>query len=418
MRLAQNIIYETKSNRQVSYQDKSKCRRFNRSRSFENEQVLAVAFKVHAYTRSRSLIQYLHRNGHCISYGRLMVLEAELAKSVMRNMTGENDSYIPPKLIKSVPVFYAVDNIDFDEDTADGKHTLHGTVVVAFQALNKAADHSVLQPMHQSSAVKSLATVVSPDSYLRQLKGSVVPKVSSKYKDYSCDKFADADQEYRAVDIAWLTSRCTARLSEKVLKQPIPLWAGYNSLVTTDDRPITTVHTLPLVRSPANEYNTLINVLQHAQHITTAVLGDHHKTVITFDMDLYIRVIKLQALRPDLYSKYLFRVGEFHTVLCTLRGIGSYIENSGIDDAWIESEMYGPTTCRQILEGKHMKRALDAHVTTLQVLFDLTLELFSTEHAEVCQQLYSLCDDLLEDDVDKQFSHVKRIHTAMTVFLK
>jgi len=124
VRLAQNIMYETKSNRQVSYQGKSNCRRFNRSRSFENEQVLAVAFKVHAYTRSRSLIQYLHRNGHCISYGRLMVLEAELAKSVMKNMSAENDSYIPPKLIKSVPVFYAVDNIDFDEDTADGKHTL------------------------------------------------------------------------------------------------------------------------------------------------------------------------------------------------------------------------------------------------------------------------------------------------------
>ena len=87
VRLAQNIIYETKSNRQVSYQGKSKFRCFNRSRSFENEQVLAVAFKVHAYTRSRSLIQYLHRNGRCISYGCLMVLGAELAKSVMRNMT-------------------------------------------------------------------------------------------------------------------------------------------------------------------------------------------------------------------------------------------------------------------------------------------------------------------------------------------
>jgi len=294
----------------------------------------------------------------------------------------------------------------------------NGTVVVAFQAFKKAADLSVLQPMHQSSAVKSPTTVVAPDSYLRQLKGSVVPKFSSKYKDYSCDKFADADQEYRAVDIAWLTSRCTARLSEKVLKQPIPLWAGYNSLVTTDNRPITTVHTLPLVRAPANEYNTLIDVLQHAQQITTSVMGVDHKTVIAMDMDLYIRVIKLQALRPDLYGKYLFRVGEFHTVLCSLRAVGSYIENSGIDNAWIESDMYGPTTCRQILEGKHMKRALDAHVTTLQVLFDLTLELFSTEHAEVCQQLYKLCDDLLEDDVDKQFSHAKRVHTAMTEFLK
>ena len=417
-RLAQNVMYSTKSNRQVSYQRKNYSHRFNHSRSFENEQVLAVALKVHASTRSRSLIQYLHRNGHCVSYGRLMVLEAELAKSVMKNMASDKGIYIPPKLIKSVPVFYAVDNIDFDEDTADGKHTLHGTVLVAFQALTTTAENPVVQTTDQSSTVNYQATAIPPDSYLRHLRGSVVPKGSSKYKDYSCNNFADVEEKYHEVDTVWLTSRCIARQSDLVLKQPIPLWAGYNSLVTSDDRPITTVQTLPLLKSPANEYNTLIDVLQHAQQITTSVMGVNKKTVITFDMDLYIRVIKLQSLRPDLYSNYVFRVGEFHTVLCSLRAIGSYIENSGIDDAWVESDVYGPTTCRQILEGKHMKRALDAHVTTVQVLFDLTMELFSADHAAVCEQLYKLRDELLEDGVDKQFLRIKHIHTTMTEFLK
>lgn len=37
-----------------------------------------------------------------------------------------------------VPIFYAVDNIDFDEDTSDGKQTLHGTVIVLFQTIKDA----------------------------------------------------------------------------------------------------------------------------------------------------------------------------------------------------------------------------------------------------------------------------------------
>ena len=63
----------------------------------------------------------------------------------------------------------------------------------------------------------------------------------------------------------------------------------------------------------------------------------------------------------------MFWLGEFHTVRCSLRAIGSFIENSGIDDACVQSDIYSPATCRQILEGKHIKRALDAHVTTMQV---------------------------------------------------
>ena len=82
----------------------------------------------------------------------------------------------------------------------------------------------------------------------------------------------------------------------KLLNQPIPLWAGYNSLVTLDDRPITVVHTLPLLKSPAHEYNTLIDVLKQAQHITASVMGQASRVIVAFDVDLYIRAIKQQSL--------------------------------------------------------------------------------------------------------------------------
>jgi len=58
----------------------------------------------------------------------------------------------------------------------------NGTVVVAFQAFKKAADLSVLQPTHQSSAVKSPATVESPDSYSVLASVERIGRAKSQFK--------------------------------------------------------------------------------------------------------------------------------------------------------------------------------------------------------------------------------------------
>ena len=59
-----------------------------------------------------------------------------------------------------------------------------------------------------------------------------------------------------------------------------------------------------------------------------------------FCLSLYLqcmRALKLQSLSPDLQNKLILHIAEFHTVLCGLCAVGSSIENSDIDDAWIES---------------------------------------------------------------------------------
>lgn len=136
------------------------------------------------------------------------------------------------------------------------------------------------------------------------------------------------------------------------------------------------MYVLPIVSAPTNEWQTLLTVLQQAQRINTQVVGPDRKTVITLDTDLHSRALKLQALKPDTHKNIKLRIGEFHTVLCSLRALGSTIEYSGLDEAWIEADLYGPTTIRQILEGKHMKKVVDAHTVTLQALFDLLVEGF------------------------------------------
>ena len=47
---------------------------------------------------------------------------------------------------------------------------------------------------------------------------------------------------------------------------------------------------------------------------------------------------------------------------------------------WTVADIYGPTKTRQILKTKHMKSALEVHITTAQALFDLYVEEFFQEH--------------------------------------
>ena len=177
-------------------------------------------------------------------------------------------------------------------------------------------------------------------------------------------------------DITWLLSKSLIGQGQRGLasdspissQSHIPTWAAYHSLLSKS-QPITRVCVLPLLQAPASEWSTLLTVLKQAQNINTSVIGPNRKTVITLDMQLYEKAKQLEMAREDCRGKWILRVGELHTVMAALRTAGSFI-----DDAWVEADLYGPTTTRQILECNHMKRSVTAHVITLQALFSLYQE--------------------------------------------
>ena len=107
-----------------------------------------------------------------------------------------------------------------------------------------------------------------------------------------------------------------------------------------------------------------------AQNISVKVVGPTGKTVVSLDMGLYQPAKKLQMALQDLRN-IILRAGELHIVMAYLRTIGAFIDNSGLDICWFESELYGLATVKQILEGGHVKRAETAHMVTLQALFTL-----------------------------------------------
>ena len=115
---------------------------------------------------------------------------------------------------------------------------------------------------------------------------------------------------------------------------------------------MTKVGALPLLPEVAHEWPTLLTVIMQACKLKELVIGNEHPAIISLDMALCEMEVQLVDARPDVKKKrYIFlRLGELHVVMAALKALGASIENSGIDDTWIEADVYGSATTRQILK--------------------------------------------------------------------
>lgn len=371
--ISQNIMYAFKTRRQVHHQPKEKTETFRTQHVRENPQVLGMALSVHHDTRNKKLVDFLHMQNCCVSYGRSLLLETAIANAVVENTRQFDGLYVPPFLKKGAFVFFAVDNTDFAEDTADGKGTTHGTITAVYQKADVAGEY--IAPSLELNEPKNLAIVPYHVPIMPCNKPKPGPFVR---KDKFIVNTIGVDESYKLTTLGWIIALVLSRTKEGREQSKIPGWAGFKSLMSSC-QPVTQVGALPLLPEVAHEWPTILTVMLQASKLNTLVVGEAHPTVITFDMALYEKAIQLLDANVDLKRSIVPRLGELHVVMAALRALGSSIENSGIDDAWIEGDVYGSATVRQILKCNHYKRTLRAHIYTYMALYELALDQFFRE---------------------------------------
>ena len=74
------------------------------------------------------------------SYENIINIEKRIENAVVLRMTETGGYCLPDFVKKGVPIFFAVDNIDFLEDTPYGHGTLHGTIIVLYQEEDEDAE--------------------------------------------------------------------------------------------------------------------------------------------------------------------------------------------------------------------------------------------------------------------------------------
>ncbi|KAK5906285.1 hypothetical protein CgunFtcFv8_002167 [Champsocephalus gunnari] len=231
----------------------------------------------------------------------------------------------PPFLKKGTFVFFAAENTDFTEDTRYGKGTTHRTITAVYQKIDPSKE-PVAEPLIIGDA-QSLS-------------------VTPYYVDIlHCDK-------------------------------PKPQHAKRSEQFAIS-KGISESYQL------THEWSTLLTVIMQANQLRKLAVGEDHPTVITFDMALYEKVVQLLDARPDLKQMVVPSLGELHVVMAALRALGASMENWGIDDAWMEADVYGPATTRQILKCTHYKQALHAHIYSYVALYEMALEEFFKDNPQL-----------------------------------
>ena len=93
---------------------------------------------------------------------------------------------------------------------------------------------------------------------------------------------------------------------------------------------------LPVVNGSPTSYENLLCAIKEEAGKAKNVIQPAGKTIISFDLQLYTKAIRLQV-KPDIKNDVVFRLAELHIVLTTLKVIGKLIDGSGLDQAFKEA---------------------------------------------------------------------------------
>lgn len=306
--LSQLIYQMCRTDRQITYNSE------NQKTQHETPLSVGMALSSHSYNRSKHSVEELHQLQFGISYFKVMNLENDIALSVTKSMDSSGGYTVPLWLQKNVPMFFAIDNVDFKEDTSDGKNTLHGTLLVVYQ--KKSVTVSSTLSIERNKSSKSVARLEC------NLLECQIPQPSLYTSVNSCSLEYNRSESVTKHNRLWMCSFMNPEINNIF---PIT-WSAFNSSSSAKKNELTNVGMIaPILRLPPTNYSALLTSIMRAKHINSET-NPGSITVISFDLQLFDMAMKLWMSDDFIRKNFLFRPGELHTVFWALAALGDYIE--------------------------------------------------------------------------------------------
>ena len=353
--VSQHIMQSVRTNRQMSHDSKE-------FRTYR-ETPFAVGNAIFARVRFRSklLNEFLYDINSGISYDKVMDIENSVADHVYECMK-KYGYYLPVSKTESKQFhWYALDNVDFLEDTPNGMNTTHATGIVQISSNNDNVSRISYPELKRPSS----------KNYVNQIQ--TIPMHQYKLSDPKPKKKLDIELKSKELDVdfknfSWVLGCLNL---DRLRENSIPgTWGAFNSLVSSKPPCKTSVVMIPpLIPQTPTDIGVLYSCLLYVKNISNQVNPAGMRTVVTFDMQLYDLAMRIWCNVNHIEKDFLFRPGELHIIFWALATVGDYIEGSGIDQAWVEAGLYSATTVsNQILKGKHLYRSLECNfVTTISI---------------------------------------------------
>ena len=138
------------------------------------------------------------------------------------------------------------------------------------------------------------------------------------------------------------------------LAKNVPTWSAYNSILA-DKKPTNTHCILPIIQGTPTDWSNLYSAIAASAKLNVNI-GQSSKTIISLDLQLYMKCIQLQSI-GNINQNFIFRMGELHTVFCTMKVLGKIIHGNGLDMSLSIVDIYGTITVEQSNSGKHVYRS-------------------------------------------------------------
>lgn len=184
-------------------------------------------------------------------------------------------------------------------------------------------DAGLISYPHCYYLIAQFPTILRTSSCYEPQKESVVTF------DYRKELQVENIAMFKGKRLIWAMIKSLCDGSEK----DSPTSSGYNSLIS-DIKPKTTVAMLPITPGSPTEWENLYTAIKVSSELNYK-LNAEGKTVISFDLHLYIKAVLLQN-KCEIKENFIFRMGELHTVFCFLRVFGKFIDGNGLDQMFEE----------------------------------------------------------------------------------
>ena len=188
----------------------------------------------------------LNRLGHSISYDEVVKLEKSFVEQTLSDQ-GDNNLAIPTNISPGTFVQAAACNLDFNEQTLDGKNTTHVTTLVLYQQTDngnfgaevKTKFEKKLQP---KSKLKLSLEVMNFSKQCRKLKQPNSILLGTNPHEPHCPSKSIA----KCLDMAWVFARaCPSKdfqvSLEKNETQMVPAWSAFNAYIASTSAPLTSI---------------------------------------------------------------------------------------------------------------------------------------------------------------------------------
>ena len=311
-----------------------------------------IAVLVHGITRSRELIDILHKCGVCISYNDLLILYMSWGLS-----DAESSNSCPSGIAKYKPPIVIVDNDDFKIDTLTGSASCAHRTNVLYVQPESYEEKEDLEASIEIDKKKMAKDLTEKCKNLTKVEPYVYPLGADKEPPVRAivEKPQNGTRPQRVRSIIHVLAR-TDPSGERPSpeNQTVPSYSGMQSCLlphTSKSKPYYHVtYNEPPKKSVMNDIMEKLTKTMVEKFMPYAFLVG--------DLPTYKLIVEIKAENPTKYSNIVPVIGAFHQQMSFIHAIYKRFLGSGISDLLVSAGVIVEGSVDQALKGGHYRRGL------------------------------------------------------------